>query len=289
MIGREKKYFGGQIFKCKACKVELETILDVDVEEQKRQHVMKTHKELFLSHIEISKQRGMFQNYPSLETSFLKGEIVNHSECICPKCDNFFASSTALEFHDRYIHLGERPYACDECERTFVRSDELKTHKKYHADRALQKGAMCVTCGKQFNSATARKRHENTVHLDIRNHICKMCGKKFHSPQALERHSHTHSDEKPFACAECGAKFREKHQLTSHVRTHTGEASIACPNCPQTFKHYAARSKHKCTGDLLANNQMSGSWEHQDIEKVDVSVVTVSSNTPHHFKQKIVG
>ena len=201
-------------------------------------------------------------------TDYIKEIIISNSECICPKCDTFFVSSTALEFHDRYLHFGERPYACDECERTFVRSDELKTHKKYHTDRALQKGAMCVTCGKQFNSATARKRHENTVHLDIRNHICKMCGKKFHSPQALERHGHTHSDEKPFICTECGAKFREKHQLTSHLRTHTGEASITCPNCPQTFKHYAARSKHKCTGDLLTKNPISGSWDQNDIEKV---------------------
>ena len=105
----------------------------------------------------------------------------------------------------------------------------------------------------------------------------------------MERHSHTHSDEKPFACTECGAKFREKHQLTSHLRTHTGEASITCHNCPQTFKHYAARSKHKCTGDLLMNTTIANSWEPAGIEKVDVSVVTVSSTASRTFKQKIAG
>ena len=296
-------------FRCKQCNSILNSnIFTIDIEEQKRQHVLKNHKNLLLDHMKTSKQKGMFQiinacnmirdksensnianNSVSPRTDFDKEIVISNSECICPKCDTLFVSSTALEFHDRYLHFGERPYACDECERTFVRSDELKTHKKYHTDRALQKGAMCVTCGKQFNSATARKRHENTVHLDIRNHICKMCGKKFHSPQALERHGHTHSDEKPFVCTECGAKFREKHQLTSHLRTHTGEASITCPNCPQTFKHYAARSKHKCTGDLLNKNPISGSWDQNDIEKVDVSVVTVSSGMSHQFKQKVVG
>ena len=286
-------------YSCRKCNKEIINVLDIDVENKKRAHVMKEHKQDFYDLIKVAKQQGFFQastidrlkNSVGKERSNdgLNGIMINDSESVCSKCDTFFVSSTALEFHDRCIHLGERPYACDDCDRTFVRSDELKTHKKYHTDRALQKGAMCVQCGKQFNSATARKRHENTVHLDIRNHICKMCGKKFHSPQALERHSHTHSDEKPFACTECGAKFREKHQLTSHRRTHTGEASITCPNCPMTFKHYAARSKHKCSGDMLISNSISSSWEQHEIEKVDVSIVTVSSSASSAFKQKIVG
>ena len=297
---KEKEY--EQKYKCRTCNQEMTNSLAIDIDEQKRQHVMKDHKQSFFDQIKNVKQKGFFQSSISKgpeEVNNLVGKdveqikqneiIINDSECVCSKCDTFFVSSTALEYHDRYLHFGERPYACDDCDRTFVRSDELKTHKKYHTDRASQKGAMCVTCGKQFNSATARKRHENTVHLDIRNHICKMCGKKFHSPQALERHSHTHSDEKPFACTECGAKFREKHQLTSHLRTHTGEASITCPNCPQTFKHYAARSKHKCTGDLLMNTTIANSWEPAGIEKVDVSVVTVSSTASRTFKQKIAG
>ena len=294
---------------CRVCDAVLENSSNTNIDDLKRQHVLKLHKPFLLRWMKMLKQRGLLQDYTNIIDNMpedqaiferllqirdndcrIKDIIINNSECICPKCDSIFVSSTALEYHDRYHHFGERPYACDECERTFVRSDELKTHKKYHMDRALQKGAMCVTCGKQFNSATARKRHENTVHLDIRNHICKECGKKFHSPQALERHSHTHSDEKPFSCTECGAKFREKHQLTSHLRTHTGEQSIACQNCPQTFKHYAARSKHKCTGELLAaSNTISGSWDQQDIEKVDVSVVTVSSSIPHQLKQKVAG
>ena len=281
----------GNQFKCKACNTVLDKTLYLNIDEQKCRHLLKSHKIPLFNHMKTSKQKGMFLRMQKdfLELEYMKNVIVNQGECICSKCDNFFVSSTALESHDRYLHSRERPYACEECERTFVRSDELKTHRKYHSDRALQKGAMCVACGKQFNSATARKRHENTVHLDIRNHRCKMCGKKFHSPQALERHSHTHSDEKPFVCTECGAKFREKHQLTSHFRTHTGEASITCPNCPQTFKHYAGRSKHKCAGDLLINNPICTSWEQPEVEKVDVSVVTVSSTIPHQFKEKIPG
>ena len=177
---------------------------------------------------------------------------IHLGECFCVKCDrqNIFASATALDSHNRYIHLGERPYPCDQCTRTFIRSDELKLHKRYHQDRDSKKGAMCSQCGMVFNSAASRIRHENTVHYNIRRHSCSSCGKKFASTQALERHSRIHSDVKPHQCSDCGQQFREIAHLKVHYRTHSGEKPISCPNCSLRFKHYAGRRSHKCEGIL---------------------------------------
>lgn len=133
----------------------------------------------------------------------------------------------------------------------FIRSDELKLHKRYHEGRQSKKGAMCSQCGMVFNSSASRIRHENTVHHNIRRHICKSCSKRFASTQALERHSRIHSDAKPHQCSDCGQQFREISHLKVHYRTHSGEKPISCPYCPLKFKHYAGRRSHKCEGSCL--------------------------------------
>ena len=100
-----------------------------------------------------------------------------------------FASLTAMQVHSRYIHLSQRPYKCEECEKTFIRSDDLKRHCRNHRNKELNKGKhMCSLCGKQFNNTGQRLRHERFSHMDIRNHPCEHCGKKFHTPQQLKRY-----------------------------------------------------------------------------------------------------
>ena len=94
-----------------------------------------------------------------------------------------------MEVHDRYLHLSQKPYKCDECDRAFIRSDDLRRHCKNHRYKELNKGKhMCSLCGKQFNNTGQRLRHERFSHMDIRNHACEDCGKKFHTPQQLKRY-----------------------------------------------------------------------------------------------------
>ena len=95
-----------------------------------------------------------------------------------------------MDVHDRYLHLNQRPYTCDECGRSFIRSDDLRRHCRNHRNKEMNKGKhMCSLCGKQFNNTGQRLRHERFSHMDIRNHTCDNCGKKFHTQQQLKRYS----------------------------------------------------------------------------------------------------
>ena len=235
-----KEVQGDSTFECKEC----EERTTVQSELEMANHVVRHHEQLLATKLKLD----------SVNINEQDGIEINASlgECFCTKCNpvSLFASTTALESHDRYKHLGERPYPCDQCSRTFIRSDELKLHRRYHEDRETKKGAMCSQCGMVFNSSASRIRHENTVHHNIRRHACRCCGKKFASSQALERHSRIHSDVKPHQCTECGQQFREVAHLKVHYRTHSGEKPISCPNCSLRFKHYAGRRSHKCEGIL---------------------------------------
>jgi DNA-directed RNA polymerase subunit RPC12/RpoP len=71
--------------------------------------------------------------------------------------------------------LGERPYQCKHCGKTFATTISLKTH--------------------------------TFIHTGEKPHRCPHCPKTFATSSKLGRHIVTHSEQRPFACSQCPKTF----------------------------------------------------------------------------------
>ncbi|CAG9122980.1 unnamed protein product [Plutella xylostella] len=103
------------------------------------------------------------------------------NKCYCAQCAVLFPTTEAYCRHNtsthdkkngdssKYIdHVGDKPFVCEICKKTFNRSSDLNRHKLTH---------------------TAEKPFE-----------CDICKKGFKQKQCLNNHKLIHSGEKPFEC-----------------------------------------------------------------------------------------
>jgi len=186
-----------------------------------------------------------WENTPKISTAEY-GKLDDPVFRTCCECRKVFSTGSAMRYHQRVVHSGDKPFKCDMCEKAFNRKDTLESHLSSHSDL---KPFMCSVCGKQFGRRHIRDTHERR-HKGEKKYACNMCVKRFMSSQQLKNHIRVHTGEKPFSCEHCGRMFAVKHQLITHLRIHTGERPYGCAKCDQKFKHLSTRRNHKCVGDL---------------------------------------
>ena len=79
-----------------------------------------------------------------------------------------------------HIHIEEKPFQCDMCDKSYTASSRLHTGEK------------------PFQ--------------------CDICKKEFYKLSLLKRHQRVHTGEKPFKCDMCDKSFRQSWNLKLHQR-----------------------------------------------------------------------
>ena len=109
----------------------------------------------------------------------------------CKECGQICRSKYYLETQHMLQHTGERPYACNYCEKAFNRKTNLDVHTKWH-------------------SGVSYRRE--------RNHTCKFCQRPF-TVNGLKKHMGSYNQTKNFRCNNCSKSFTGKCNLNIHLKS----------------------------------------------------------------------
>lgn len=172
----------------------------------------------------------------------------------CQYCSKTFTWLKSLTVHLR-THTNVKPYKCELCDRSFVRSDYLKYHiMKSH--ETTEQVFTCTACSGVFATNRGLLRHIRTEHGG--NADRKIY---FPSPPADHSDSESHGevDEKgKFACTYCDEYYEASEPLIHHMKRHLGEKPFKCDLCPKSFIRQdflqCHRSNHLKALDFKQNN-----------------------------------
>ncbi|KAJ8705091.1 hypothetical protein PYW08_012411 [Mythimna loreyi] len=140
----------------------------------------------------------------------------------------------------RTKHTDEKPYKCEECERSFSQNVFLIRHIRTHTGEKPYKCHLCQAC---FSENGNLMRHLRT-HTGERPYKCEECQLCFSQKSILKTHIRTHTGEKPYKCEECQLCFGHKSILLCHMRTHTGEKPFKCEECQRRFSEKSSLIRH---------------------------------------------
>lgn len=129
----------------------------------------------------------------------------------CSICHKRFENKYKLKVHMN-CHTGNRPFVCETCGDSFLRTTNLTAHRRIHNPKKYQ----CPLCDKLFAHNSDR-----VVHL-----VCQVCITVKHMMEPIAD---------GWQCKECGEYLDEKTKLEKHVKKH--KKSRSCPVCLLDFSH----------------------------------------------------
>ena len=147
----------------------------------------------------------------------------------------------AFQYSD--LSLGEKPFMCSYCEKTFRTREGLKDHEDIiHTKVGLKH---CAACGEEFTTNRGLKSHMNLKHGVEERFQCKFCGFYFLSVEGHRAHEET-APCKANTCDICGRMYFQKKDLVKHLKGHVTKSKKAfhCKMCSKAFTRESNLNAH---------------------------------------------
>ena len=141
------------------------------------------------------------------------------------------------EKHVRIQHMGDKPYKCDQCDKTYGTKSHLRLHEKItHKNERFQ----CDECGMSLTTYQSLRKHIQVKHRGIpleRKHKCQQCDKAFPELPQLKAHIKIDHDKiLAFSCDKCPKQFTRKGGLIKHLQSvHGNVRNYQCRFCEKAF------------------------------------------------------
>uniref|UniRef100_A0A8C5RWU6 Uncharacterized protein n=1 Tax=Laticauda laticaudata TaxID=8630 RepID=A0A8C5RWU6_LATLA len=188
---------------------------------------------------ELSKTFGSGLSSGVVELRTQEKPLLGEKPYECNECGKSFGKRATLNTHGR-THTGEKPFQCSHCDKRFSQSSHLQLHDQTHTEKPYK----CNECGKSFGKRSTLNTHGRT-HTGEKPFKCSHCDKRFSQSSHLQLHERTHTGEKPYKCLLCEKSYNQRSSLIIHERSHTGEKPYSCLECGKSFSQKATLVLHE--------------------------------------------
>ncbi|GLV43952.1 regular [Carabus blaptoides fortunei] len=195
----------------------------------------------------------------------------------CFICEKTFRYPFKAELHVRR-HIGEKPFACTQCNKRFITGFYLMKHERTHAISQF----ICEICGKNFREIYTLRDHQR-IHLDAQPQFhCTTCDKTFFTKSTFDGHRLTHA-EKKHICEKCGKRFSLYAMMSRHRNRH-GTARYQCQKCPKVLKtredSIQHRKRHERNGLYRCAPCSLSFWTHKGLHMHERQMHSLTNNNP---------
>lgn len=173
-----------------------------------------------------------FRNWNTLHTHLWRQHNIDMELYSCEQC-NFKTPvlSRMINTHLK-IHSDERNFKCDQCDKAFKNTKQLKNHRRIHNGLVvIQK---CVHCDTLFYNQKHMRNHIRSIHDKNVKYKCDICELIFSSVKAKQTHMLNHQKATKLKCPDCPYTSNDNNAYRRHRMTHNEKAMYNCPCCTYT-------------------------------------------------------
>ena len=160
----------------------------------------------------------------------------------CTKCK--FSGSGQGELNAHFLK-DHGKLQCSKCPKQCAMISAYRKHMYEHSDRATK--YPCEDCDKSFPFSSQLKNHRK-LHLSALEHGCIHCEKRFKWNGELVKHLVTHGN-KTWYCDKCTYNSKDPRNVRAHMHTHGNNTRYQCTKCNKGFNHYMQWKRHRAKND----------------------------------------
>lgn len=150
----------------------------------------------------------------------LKNHLMRHAkskpDVKCEMCDKMFYTKSEARSHLTSYHNGKK-CPCPHCDKIFIGQDNLNVHIKFVHQKFDMK-VPCEFCGKTYPTKHSMTKHVKFMHDDVQ---CDKCGERFSGEVKMRRHDLTVHQNLRYKCVVpgCTKEYRSRAKAGKHLNT----------------------------------------------------------------------